>query len=233
MHYRISILMNSPRNGVCNIPCSTSATSLRVHTRLSHSSGAPPQNDRFSSLLHLQGTTNVIHLHRWLIETRRGLSFSLSLSSFSIKTTEKRKMKMQFFTTTLFLFLSTTTITTISATPIPIPIPIPASMNEIEKRWAAGDSEQQIHPGLSHRDMTPAWPVVRQKSGGFASATDERSLEVAEEGEKKKREIGGWMARGFWRRRRRSDDEAEDFDVVVLRPRKAMKYYFTAATSGS
>ncbi|KXT17513.1 hypothetical protein AC579_3207 [Pseudocercospora musae] len=113
------------------------------------------------------------------------------------------------FTTILLFLLSTT------ATPI--------VMNDIEKRWAAGDSEKQIHAGLSHRDMTPAWPVVRDAEfEGFSSATDERSLEIAE----KKGDDDGWMGKVL-RRRCDAGTGAGNY-VEVLRPRKA-RYYFTSS----
>ena len=73
--------------------------------------------------------------------------------------------------------------------------------------------------------MTPAWPMARTPEGsGFSSATDFRSLAVAEKRESalmgKLRElVDRYMSGG-------GTVVARD-DVPILKPRKEMRYYFT------
>lgn len=95
-------------------------------------------------------------------------------------------------------------------------------------------SQQEIHSGQSLRESkTPAWPVIRlagrrrggggEEASGFATAMDSRSLAGAEKTRRR------WLSRS---RSRRGQEEgsggvARDDDVLVLRPRKEMRYYFT------
>lgn len=87
--------------------------------------------------------------------------------------------------------------------------------------------------------MSPAWPIAREKEETqttFASATDMRSLEVAEQRNrslvahvKELFALSRWSRGvvGAWREEEEEEAAAAAAAVVVVRPRKEMKYYFT------
>ncbi|KAK4503194.1 hypothetical protein PRZ48_006622 [Zasmidium cellare] len=117
------------------------------------------------------------------------------------------------------------------ALPLAMASPLP-NFNDIEKRWAEGHSEQQIHNGLTHRDMTPAWPMHARDGEGnaFATATDERSIEASV-----LRTRAGSLVeqmRDFAERFMRSKGldaviaRGEEESVPVLRPRKGLRWSF-------
>ncbi|KAF2165402.1 hypothetical protein M409DRAFT_55804 [Zasmidium cellare ATCC 36951] len=97
--------------------------------------------------------------------------------------------------------------------------------------------QQQIHTGLTHRDMTPAWPMHARDSEGsaFATATDERSIEASV----LRTRAGSLMeqmrdfAERFMRSKglegviaRRGSGMGEGEEVPVLRPRKGVRWSF-------
>ncbi|KAK4624762.1 hypothetical protein CLAFUW4_05733 [Fulvia fulva] len=70
------------------------------------------------------------------------------------------------------LLLTLTILTTIV---FATPVTRTAAYADIEKRWAEGmRDERELHSGLSHRDMTPAWSMHARDAEDdedFASAT--------------------------------------------------------------
>lgn len=97
--------------------------------------------------------------------------------------------------------------------------------------------QQQIHTGLTHRDMTPAWPMHARDSSGeaFATATDERSIQASV----LRTRAGSLLeqmkdfAERFLRSKgldsviaRRSGKEMGMESVPVLRPRKGVRWKF-------
>ncbi|KAK3702213.1 hypothetical protein LTR37_015045 [Vermiconidia calcicola] len=116
-------------------------------------------------------------------------------------------------------------------------------MDEIQRRWFAGETEASIHAAHTHRDATPAWPVVRADSDGaaFTYATDERTM--AMQGHQKRGHDDGDKANpALWRKMRafvknylsrhrgeqRQHERREVEEAPVLKPRKGLRYSFTA-----
>ncbi|EME45327.1 hypothetical protein DOTSEDRAFT_33858 [Dothistroma septosporum NZE10] len=64
------------------------------------------------------------------------------------------------------------------------PVPRGAAYSDIEKRWAEGirdECQRELHSGLSHRDMTPAWSMHARDADAdedFASASWTHPREV-------------------------------------------------------
>ncbi|RMY75930.1 hypothetical protein D0863_02274 [Hortaea werneckii] len=111
--------------------------------------------------------------------------------------------------------------------------PLPSDFNDIERRWSEGQSEltvlkAEIHAAHSIREATPAWPVARAADVDFDSTTDERTML------ERKREDAGLIQRmrTFVHNYMAAEGkagviEARD-EVPVLKPRKGMRYRFTA-----
>ncbi|KAI6810873.1 hypothetical protein KC332_g4979 [Hortaea werneckii] len=106
--------------------------------------------------------------------------------------------------------------------------PLPSDFNDIERRWSEGQSEAQIHAAHSIREATPAWPVARAAGVDFDSTTDERTML------ERKREDAGLIQRMrtfvhnyMVAKGKAGVVEARD-EVPVLKPRKGMRYRFTA-----
>ncbi|KAI6824516.1 hypothetical protein KC367_g602 [Hortaea werneckii] len=106
--------------------------------------------------------------------------------------------------------------------------PLPSDFNDIERRWSEGQSEAQIHAAHSIREATPAWPVARAAEVDFDSTTDERTML------ERKREDAGLIQRMrtfvhnyMVAKGKAGVVEARD-EVPVLKPRKGMRYRFTA-----
>lgn len=92
--------------------------------------------------------------------------------------------------------------------------------------------QQQIHPNLSHRDMTPAWPIARTSSeASFSAALDERTIAVRnivkKRGGGSTRTLAWSVLAGKFGLGRREVAEVSS-SSPVLRPRKEMRYYFTS-----
>ncbi|GAB1739272.1 hypothetical protein NU219Hw_g4018t1 [Hortaea werneckii] len=106
--------------------------------------------------------------------------------------------------------------------------PLPSDFNDIERRWSEGQSEAEIHAAHSIREATPAWPVARAAELDFDSTTDERTML------ERKREDAGLIQRmrtfvhNYMAAKGKTGViEARD-EVPVLKPRKGMRYRFTA-----
>ncbi|RMZ33398.1 hypothetical protein D0859_02472 [Hortaea werneckii] len=111
--------------------------------------------------------------------------------------------------------------------------PLPSDFNDIERRWSEGQSEltvskAEIHAAHSIREATPAWPVARAADVDFDSTTDERTML------ERKREDAGLIQRmrtfvhNYMAAKGKAGViEARD-EVPVLKPRKGMRYRFTA-----
>ncbi|KJY01923.1 hypothetical protein TI39_contig272g00007 [Zymoseptoria brevis] len=100
--------------------------------------------------------------------------------------------------------------------------PIPTSFSEVERRWADGESERDIHPNFSHRDMTPAWPILDHRTSPsdfpiFSAATDARTLKERERAKKT-----GWRA--FVERMVKGRESKEVEEEVMIRPREVGNY---------
>ncbi|KAF2768132.1 hypothetical protein EJ03DRAFT_352399 [Teratosphaeria nubilosa] len=120
----------------------------------------------------------------------------------------------------------------------PLPSPSPSEdFNEVERRWHEGQSEAEIHAGLTYRAATPAWPISRDSDSdsdsdsSFVTTTDERSMA------QRRRAAGGLVSRvrqaveGVLSTREgvgliaSSKKGLEEEGVVpVLRPRRGMRY---------
>ncbi|KAI7287250.1 hypothetical protein KC345_g644 [Hortaea werneckii] len=106
--------------------------------------------------------------------------------------------------------------------------PLPSDFNDIERRWSEGQSEAEIHATHSIREATPAWPVARAADVDFDSTTDERTmlerkLEDAGLIQRMRTFVHNYMAAEG----KSGAIEARD-EVPVLKPRKGMRYRFTA-----
>ncbi|KAI7240941.1 hypothetical protein KC330_g923 [Hortaea werneckii] len=106
--------------------------------------------------------------------------------------------------------------------------PLPSDFNDIERRWSEGQSEAEIHAAHSIREASPAWPVARAAEVDFDSTTDERTML------ERKREDAGLIQRmrtfvhNYMAAKGKTGViEARD-EVPVLKPRKGMRYRFTA-----
>ncbi|SMR50244.1 unnamed protein product [Zymoseptoria tritici ST99CH_3D1] len=106
--------------------------------------------------------------------------------------------------------------------------PIPTSFSEVERRWADGESERDIHPNFSHRDMTPAWPILDHRTSSstnfpiFSTATDARTLRERERA-KKKNGLRAFVERMIKGREVKEVDEEE----VMIRPRREVGNYLS------
>lgn len=74
--------------------------------------------------------------------------------------------------------------------------------------------------------MTPAWPIARDSTNfeTFATATDSRSIEVAE---KRNTDVGLLQRLKSFAEKIMREKGQEEGEVPVLRPRKSMRYGFT------
>lgn len=153
-------------------------------------------------------------------------------------------IEMQFFISAVLLFA--TSILLATASPLQI-----STFKDVERRWASGDSEvrlsplhfrpqslpvtntsssaqQQIRSGISIREMTPAWPILRsngdERGFHFSAALDEKTMIAREAAVRRSGSTNLWdlVAEKLGRNRRREDA----IDVPVVRPRKEMRYYF-------
>ncbi|KAI6900413.1 hypothetical protein KC318_g7947 [Hortaea werneckii] len=106
--------------------------------------------------------------------------------------------------------------------------PLPSDFNDIERRWSEGQSEAEIHAAHSIREATPAWPVARAADVDFDSTTDERTML------ERKREDAGLIQRmrtfvhNYMAAKGRTGVIETRDEVPVLKPRKGMRYRFTA-----
>lgn len=155
-------------------------------------------------------------------------------------------IEMQFFISAVLLLA--TSILLARASPLPI-----STFNDVERRWASGDSEvrlsplssrlqslpvtntsssaqQQIRSGISIREMTPAWPITRSSDGDdggshFSAALDERTMIARQVAIRRSGSTVMWdfVAHRLAGQKRRVVDVPP-----VVRPRKEMRYYFSS-----
>lgn len=107
-------------------------------------------------------------------------------------------------------------------------LPITCSDGRVFRRRKLTVPKAEIHAAHSIREATPAWPVARAADVDFDSTTDERTML------ERKREDAGLIQRmrTFVHNYMAAEGkagviEARD-EVPVLKPRKGMRYRFTA-----
>ncbi|KAI7706748.1 hypothetical protein KC353_g12060 [Hortaea werneckii] len=106
--------------------------------------------------------------------------------------------------------------------------PLPSDFNDIERRWSEGQSEAEIHAAHSIREASPAWPVARAAEVDFDSTTDERTML------ERKREDAGLIQKmrifvhNYMAAKGKTGVIEVRDEVPVLKPRKGMRYRFTA-----